>query len=310
MHRIPWQNRGGGGFSGGAPRGEPVGSEMNSDSSDLARNLLQRVVVSLESIVGLERIWKGGVVHRGGAHYRLRGSVGPVSIGEDECLILGKLIARLRPSNCFIIGNGFGLSSAFIAKMMEANGGESVITLDNKWEGDGECCFETAEELRIRMDCRILQNKYGVSPQDIDRAIENVSYNLIFIDGDHSHPQVTNDFHGVQHLTCEGSILCWHDYWLPGVPESVEEAQRSGFRCVKVNSSCEMVFGTRDEAVFGIIGSLFEGAETPTRRRHPLARLKLSGSFLWSTIKTHLVPRRFRQSRISYCSSTRPSKSS
>ena len=90
--------------------------------SEHARSLVQRIVVTLESIAGLDQIWKRGVVHRGGPHYRLRGSVGPVSIGEDECFILATLIARLRPAHCFVIGNGFWLSSAFIAKMMEANG--------------------------------------------------------------------------------------------------------------------------------------------------------------------------------------------
>jgi predicted O-methyltransferase YrrM len=269
-----------------------VVNETSSASSDQARSLVQRIVVSLESIAGLERIWKRGVVHRGGPHYRLRGTLGPVSIGEDECLILGKLIAHFRPANCFIIGNGFGLSSAFIAKMMEANGGVFVITLDSKEEGDGERCFETAEELRIRMGCRILRNKHGVSPQDISKTGESVGYDLIFIDGDHSHPQATNDFRGVQHLLRKDGILCWHDYWLAGVPDSVSEAQRSGYRCVKVNSSCEMVFGTKDEAVFQEIGALFDNAETPTRRRHPLAQFMLSRSFLWGTIKAHLRARR------------------
>ncbi|MGZ9004759.1 MAG: class I SAM-dependent methyltransferase [Burkholderiales bacterium] len=265
--------------------------EPNCVSSDQARSLVRHTVVSLESIAGLERIWKRGVVHRGGPHYRLRGTTGPVSIGEDECLMLGKLIARFRPDDCFIIGNGFGLSSAFIAKTMEAYGGASVVTLDSKAEGDGELCFKTAEELRIRMDCRILRNITGFSPEDIEKTAEGACYDLVFIDGDHSHPQATNDFCGVRHLLRKDGILCWHDYWLEGVPESVEEAQRDGYRCLKVNSSCEMVFGTKDEAIFREIGKLFNEAEAPTRRSHPLARFKLSRSFLWGTIKAHLPAR-------------------
>jgi predicted O-methyltransferase YrrM len=263
----------------------------NTVSSDQSKSLVERIVVSLESIAGLERIWSRGVVHRGGPHYRLRRTIGPVSIGEDECAILGKLIARFRPANCFIIGNGFGLSSAFIAKMMEANGGVSVITLDSKTEGEGERCFAAAEELRLRIDCRILRNKYGVSPQDIDRTSEGALYDLILIDGDHSHPQPTKDFRGVEHLLRKDAIVCWHDYWLSGVTESVAEAQRSGYRCIKVSSSCEMVLGTTDEAIFREIGRLFDEVEPPIRRRHPWARLKLSRSFLWATIKARLRAR-------------------
>jgi predicted O-methyltransferase YrrM len=261
--------------------------EAHSASDDI-RTLTRRVVASLESIAGLERIWKHGVVHAGGPHYRLAGTTGPVSIGEDECVLLGRLIARFRPANCFIIGNGFGLSSALIAKAMEANGGVSVVTLDNTREGDGQRCFETAEQLRIRMDCRILHTKVGTSPQDVDTAAGTALYDLVLIDGGHVHPQVINDFRGIRHLVRTESILCWHDCWLPGVFESVAEAQRSGYRCLRVNSSCEMAFGTRDEALFRELELLFDQAETPTRRSHPLARLMLSRSFTWAVIKRHV----------------------
>jgi predicted O-methyltransferase YrrM len=269
----------------------PGRAGKDTASAEHARSLVQRIVVSLESITGLERIWKRGVVHRGGPHYRLRGTIGPVSIGEDECFILARLISRFRPAHCFVIGNGFGLSSAFIAKMMEANGGMSVVTLDSKVEGDGERCFETAEQLRIRMDCRILRNEHGVSPQDINKIGGSRSYDLIFIDGDHSHPQATRDFRGVQHLLRQDGVLLWHDYWLAGVSESVAEARQSGYRCVKVNSSCEMAFGTRNEAVSRDIEALFDDAETPSPRSHPWARFMLSRSFLWATFTSHLRSR-------------------
>ena len=267
------------------------GAPDDAASSDPTRSLVQRIVVSLESITGVERIWRRGVVHRGGPHYRLRGTIGPVSIGEDECFVLARLIERFRPAHCFVIGNGFGLSSAFIAKMMEANGGRSVTTLDSKVEGDGERCFETAEQLRIRLDCRLLRNEHGVSPQDIDKAGGRRSYDFVFIDGDHAHPQPTRDFHGVQHLLRRSGVLLWHDYWLAGVSESVTAARQSGYRCVKVNSSCEMVFGTRDDAVFRDIEALFDDAETPSPRRHPWARVMLSRSFLWATFTSHLRSR-------------------
>ncbi len=199
-----------------------------SPATDRADVLIRHVVEALESIAGIERIWRRGLVHRGGPHYRLSATAGPVSIGEDECRILGRLIVRFRPAHCFIIGNGFGLSSVFIARMMEANAGMSVITLDSMSEGDGRRCADSAEQLRRRMDCRILRNEYGVSPQDIDRAAGAARYDLIFIDGDHSHPQVIDDFHGIEHLLGDESIVCWHDHWLHGVSECVAEAHRSG----------------------------------------------------------------------------------
>jgi hypothetical protein len=167
----------------------------------------------------------------------------------------------------------------------------TIITLDSKVEGDGERCFETAEQLRIRLDCRLLRNEYGVSPQDIDKTGGGRSYDLVFIDGDHAHPQPTRDFRGVQHHLRQSGVLLWHDYWLAGVSESVTAALQSGYRCVKVNSSCEMVLGTRGDAVFRAIEALFDDAETPRPRRHPWARVLLSRSFLWATFTSHLKSR-------------------
>jgi hypothetical protein len=142
------------------------------------------------------------------------------------------------------------------------------------------------------MQCRLLKNKWGWSPQDIPGAVEDESYDLIFIDGDHSHPQVTRDFEGVQPLVRDTTILCWHDFWMAGVPESVQAAQAAGYRCIKVNSSCEMVFGTRSAAVFERIVSLYTNSEPPLRRQRPLAWLKLYNALLIGACKTYVLGNR------------------
>jgi len=260
---------------------------LEKSASDYMANLIRGIVQELDNIAGLDVVWKHGVVHLGGPHYRLRGTLGPVSLGEDECVVFGRLIEEFKPTNCFIIGNAFGLSSVFIAKMMESCGGKSVVTLDSKSEGDGQRCFETAARLRERMNCRLLTNNAGWSPDDIDNVANDESYDLIFIDGDHSHPQVTRDFHGVKHLAREDSILCWHDYWLAGVPESVEAAQYEGYHTIKVNSSCEIVFGTRSDTVLHRVVSLYSNTERPRKRRRPVAYLKLYHALLSGAAKNY-----------------------
>ena len=76
------------------------------------------------------------------------------------------------------------------------------------------------------------QHGIGDNVEFIVGDSQNLNYpqigdvDLVFIDGDHSHPQVTRDLHGVMHLVRDDTILCWHDYWLAGVPESVAEAQK------------------------------------------------------------------------------------
>lgn len=268
-------------------------NKVETDDAGLAamRSLVRETTKCLHEITPIEAIWHRGVVHRGGPHYRLKGTLGPVSLGEDECLVFGRLIQELHPVNCFIIGNAFGMSSAFIAKMMEIYGGKSVVTLDSKSEGDGDRCFTIAGELGRCMNCRLLINKIGWSPKDIDRAADDESYDLIFIDGDHSHPQVSRDFEGIRHLAHEKTVICWHDYWMAGVPESVDMAQRDGFRCVKVNSSCEIVFGTRSEEVRRRIASLYTDVEDPRKRHRPIAYLKLYHSLLIGGFRNHFMNR-------------------
>jgi len=273
----------------------PQYNQEGQESLDRDRGLtymnqiISDVVHVLNDIATIEPIWKRGLVHRGGSHYRLKGTIAPISIGEDECIILGKLIQEFRPSNCFIIGNAFGLSSVFIAKIMEHYGGKSVITLDSKSEGNGDRCFKIAEMLRDRMDCRLLVNKTGRSPQDINGAVLDASYDFIFIDGNHSNPQVTLDFLGVKHLAGNNTVICWHDYWLPGIPESVQEAQKAGFFCIKVNSSCEVVFGAKSEEVFRRIASLYGNTENPKKQLRPVAYLRVFYVFLLFIVKNVVI---------------------
>ncbi len=231
---------------------------------------LQRVIAALETTVETSVIWNDGLLNPGGPHRRLKGSIMPVSIGEDECMTFGKIIREVRPERCFIIGNAFGLSATYIADVMRQNGGASVITLDSQSEGPGERCAKIARELTEKLELTdILKNKKGWSPKDIPGAVEAEKYPLIFIDGDHSHPQVSHDFDGILPLVADDSIVVWHDSWIRGVPESVERSKSHGFRCLWVPTSCEMILGTRSPEMFERLRKLFpEGVEDRGRRSY------------------------------------------
>ena len=257
--------------------------------------LIDDIVTGLDEIAGLDALWPRGAVHRGGPHYRLRGTVGPVSIGMDECRVFGKLIQETRPARCFIIGNAFGLSSVFIAKMMEQCGGQHVVTLDNQSEGDGQRNAAIAQSLTERLECRLLSNRKGESPRDIPRVAGERPYDMILIDGLHRHPQVTRDFLGVREIATDDAVFCWHDYWMLGIPQSVAEAQRCGFHCVKVNSSCEIVLGTRNESVYHRIEALYDNTEPPRKRLRPTAFLKACHAMATGTLSTWRA--RTRQAR-------------
>lgn len=236
---------------------------------------LGRIVGTLDELAGIETVLPRGAVHPGGPHYRLKGTLGPISIGMDECRVLAAFIEDVKPRNCLIIGNAFGLSSVFIAGRMALNDGVSVVTLDNQSEGDGERLAAIAETLRRRMQCHLLVNHKGASPEDIERVAGGRKFDFILIDGLHRHPQVTRDFFGVQPVATDEAVLWWHDYWMLGIPQSVEEAGRAAYHCLKVNTSCEMVFGTRNRALFERVAGLYENTEQPRRRWRPRAFLKV-----------------------------------
>lgn len=231
---------------------------------------LKKVLSTLDQIAETSLLWKDGLLNPGGPHRRLKGHLFPISIGEDECHAFGRLIDALAPKTCFIVGNAFGLSSAYIAEAMKNKDGQSVITLDNQSEGNGPLCASVAQRLADQMGLGgILKNKKGSSPQDIPGAVEHPNYDLIFIDGLHRHPQVIHDLEGLLPYAHEQSVIVWHDSWIRGVPESVERAKELGYRCLWIPTSCEMIFGAKDPAVFAKLQQAFpEGVEDRSRRSY------------------------------------------
>jgi len=244
---------------------------MGDDSTDGSpQAALERVVGALASIIPTTPVWSQGLVNPGGPHRRLKGHKYPISIGEDECLVFGRMIEALRPAHCYIIGNAFGFSSVYIADVMRTHGGESVTTLDNQSEGDGERMAAIAQQLSEKLGLEtLLHNRKGSAPQDIARTAERESYELIFIDGLHRHPQVTHDFNGVLPYVGDETIVVFHDSWIVGVPEAVDEAKQQGFRCLWVPTSCEMILATRSEAQFARLAEIFpHGIEDKGRRSY------------------------------------------
>lgn len=231
---------------------------------------LQRVTRALDGLAPIGFLWTKGLLNPGGPHRRLKGHHYPISMGEDECLVFGKLIEAFKPEHCYIIGNAFGFSSAYIADVMKRNGGKSCVTLDNQSEGAGQHAAGIAQALTEKLGLTdILRNKKGSAPQDIASTAEQKLYDLIFIDGLHRHPQVTHDFNGVLPYCGDNTIVVFHDSWIIGVPEAVDRAKEAGFRCLWVPTSCEMILTTRNPAHFAKLQQLFpNGIEDRGKRNY------------------------------------------
>ena len=223
---------------------------------------LHRVVNALNEVAETSLVWPRGLINAGGPHRVLTGTLYPVSIGEDECAVFGRLIECFRPTHTFIIGNAFGFSSCYIADMMRQHGGQSVVTLDSEVEGRGKACALIARQLADKLELDILKNKRGESPNDTASTVETDQHDLVFIDGNHGHPHVLRDFNGILPFTNAQTIFVWHDFWLPGIVPCLREAESLGFRWLWLPTSCEMVLGVRDESVFAELQKMFpQGVE-------------------------------------------------
>lgn len=250
---------------------------------------LNAVIAALDELEPTTIVWPRGLMHPGGPHRRLKGMFSPISIGEDECRAFGRLIAARRPAEAFVIGNAFGLSSAYIALAMQQHGGRRIVTLDSQAEGDGARCAGIAAALADKLDLGLLTQKKGRSPEDVPGAVEAERHELLFIDGLHAHPQVTHDLDAVLPYAAEDGVIVWHDYWIPGVPEAVMAARERGWSVWWIPTSCEMVLGTRDPEVFRALRETFpEGTEAlPTISR--IRPLGVIGGLLWGYWRERLT---------------------
>ncbi len=253
---------------------------------------LQRVVTALDKVARTSLVWPRGLINPGGPHRVLAGTLLPVSIGEDECAVFGRLIERFRPAHTFIVGNAFGFSSCYIADVMSQHGGQSVVTLDSEVEGRGRDCAAVARRLADTLQLNLLRNKKGRSPEDTARAVETDCHDLVFIDGDHRHPQVMRDFEGILPYTDEHTIFVWHDFWMTGIVPCLRLAESRGMKWMGLPTSCEMILGTRDAGIFSELRDMFPAGIENQSPHSPLLApaiiAKIIAQQVWESITYRL----------------------
>lgn len=256
---------------------------------------LNRVVNALNEVAETSLVWQRGLLNAGGPHRVLSGTLFPISIGEDECAVFGRLIEQFRPAHAFIVGNAFGFSSCYIADVMRHHGGKSLVTLDSEIEGNGQDCAAVARRLADKLELTLLKNKKGRSPADTAWAVEAARHDLVFIDADHSHPQVTYDFEAILPFTDSKTIFVWHDFWLSGIVPCLRVAEKQGMRWLWLPTSCEMVLGVRDEAIFANLQKMFpDGVENQQPHSPLLAPAILAKEFArqaWDAVTKPVLSR-------------------
>jgi predicted O-methyltransferase YrrM len=245
---------------------------------------IRAISKALNELANVRTLWHFGCVNKGGPHRRLAGSPSPISIGEDECAVFGAVIEHFKPKHCFIVGNAFGFSAAYIALAMRDIGAEHVVALDAETEGDGVELASVARGLAKSLHVELLHIKKGLSPQDVPATVETAQYDLIFIDGNHDTPFVRNDLHGLLPYMHDQTVVVFHDFFLDGVRDGVEAALASGLHCLWLPTSCEMVVATRSQARLVELRDLFpKSVDLPRERRQVEVTPKQGAYWFWLT---------------------------
>ena len=179
-----------------------------------------------------------------GLHYAYKASPLPSTLMEDEIEFLGQLIDRIEARNILIIGNGMGLSTAFIGWVAKPG---KVTVVENKSVGKGDLCFETSMTFFAKEKLTNISLIDGASPEAIPKFRKKLD--LVFIDGDHGWPAPLKDWQEVKKYITEDTVILWHDYHIKGVSRSLAKAvAEDGLFYRELHTSGRMVISSLSKA--------------------------------------------------------------
>jgi hypothetical protein len=137
-----------------------------------------------------------------------------------DVVMLLKIAVCTEPKRLMEIGSYHGCTALFLAQHVSSDA--RIVTID-RHPDHGEAYRKTSVASKI-------ERRVGPIDQAIFAQDEPASYDLIFIDGDHSYECVRNDTEFVLPLLSPAGFIVWHDYanWgyfsgENGVPEYLGE---------------------------------------------------------------------------------------
>jgi len=161
-----------------------------------------------------------------------RDSLAASAPGQEVCECLGSIAGRLdtgkgisdsdaelffrlrrgmpEHARAFVIGNAFGFSTILLGVLFSSGGG-SVDAIDAEMEGG---CNKMGSYVTRRialanhLDVKLTN---GFSPHDVPAAMRFAQYDLAFIDGQHTVPQLLADFAAVEPYMAEKAFIVLHD---------------------------------------------------------------------------------------------------
>jgi len=146
--------------------------------------------------------------------------LGSWSTPLSDLVMLLKIAVCTEPKRVLEIGSYRGYTALFLAQHISPNA--RIVTMDRH--------PDHGEAYRMSPLAHMIERRVG----EIDRAMferdESASYDLIFVDADHSYESVRNDTELILPLLSPAGFIVWHDYanWgyvsgENGVPEYLGE---------------------------------------------------------------------------------------
>ena len=152
-------------------------------------------------------------------------SIGQVPRGSwstpiADLLMLLKIAVCTEPKRVMEIGSYRGYTALFLAQHISSDA--KIVTIDRHADhGEAYCKISFA---------RMIERRVGETDRAMFARDEPASYDLIFVDADHSYSSVRNDTELVLPLLSPAGFIVWHDYanWgyfsgQNGVPEYLGE---------------------------------------------------------------------------------------
>lgn len=202
-----------------------------------------------------------------GGHYSLCGYSRPVSVSAAEATMLAFATDILAAETILEIGTGFGYSTAWLGFGASLSGGH-VISVDDHSEGSlGTVGSMAAASITRATEVNTFVDLVdGRSPDAVIEALSGRMVNLAFIDGSHNGDQPRLDFNVAASKLADEGVIIFHDVFYNG-PErrntvymAVDQAAKSGFALLALDTSCQPVAVSRSTASLRKVSSAFLAA--------------------------------------------------
>jgi predicted O-methyltransferase YrrM len=166
---------------------------------------------------GADQLGEDGITHKPDAR---------VLISPQEGMWLYNHCRRVKPQRTLEIGLAYGFSTCFLLAAHHANGTGPHVAVDPyqsvRWHGVG---VQKAKSLSMERQFQWIGDISAVAVPALFK--DGVTFETIFIDGDHRFDSVMLDFKLCDLVCADGGYIVLDDMWMPSVRRVVAFVERN-----------------------------------------------------------------------------------